>query len=170
MGSGADVHGRAARCVVGDVAEEGGHRLSPERLHGSQPRRREQLGGAQPPQGAPPVARRKAEDGVVAVAAGAHGVADGPRRDVGVVPLQDLARRVRGRGDDGEHGAKAERHERRPVARGEARQGAVREVVELVEVSDQRERPWARRKAPGRVVEELEDVGEDHEQDGQRQS
>jgi len=146
--------------MVGDVGDELGHFLLPESLRGLQPMRREELGGAQPSQGAPLVARRQAEHGVVAVAAGAHGVADGPRRDVGVVRPQDLARHVRGRGDDGEDSAEAERHER-AVPRGEARQGVVRHVVQLlVEVADQRERPWAwwETETAARVTEELEDV------------
>lgn len=162
----ADVHGGADRRVVGDEADEPGHCLAPEMLRDPEPRRREELAGAQPPQRAPPAARGKAEHGVVAVAGGAHGVADGPGGDVGVVPLQDLTHRRWGRGDDGEHGAEAERHERRIVPRGEARHGAVREVVQLVEVADQRERQWAWRKAPARVVEELEGIGgEDDEQE-----
>ncbi|WVZ49634.1 LOW QUALITY PROTEIN: hypothetical protein U9M48_000974, partial [Paspalum notatum var. saurae] len=55
-------------------------------------------------------------------------------------------------------GAEAERHER-AVTRGEAREGAVRQVVQLVEVADQRERPWAWWKAVTRIVEELEGIG-----------
>jgi hypothetical protein len=47
------------------------------------------------------------------------------------------------------------------VPRGEARQGVVRHVVQLlVEVADQRERPWAwwETETAARVTEELEDV------------
>ncbi|KAJ1276873.1 hypothetical protein BS78_05G249600 [Paspalum vaginatum] len=126
---------------------------------GRQPLRGEELGGAQPPQGAPLAARGQAEHAALAVAARAHGVADGPGRDGGVVPLEDLAGRVRGQGDDGEDGAEAERHER-AVPRGEAREGAVR----------QRERPWAWWKAAARIVEELEGIGgEDDEQGNQHE-
>ena len=66
---------------------------------------------------------------------------DGERGPVGegvVLQLQHLARRVRGRDDQGEHAAEAEQHDG-PVRRGERLQGTVRERGELVEVADDRE-------------------------------
>ena len=62
----------------------------------------------------------------------------GPVGEGVVLQLQHLARRVRGRDDQGEHAAEAERHDG-TVRRGERLQGTVRERGELVEVADDRE-------------------------------
>jgi len=84
------------------------------------------------------------DDGALGMVA--DGVGHKPRREDGVVLLQELAGDFRGGRDDRGDRAQAEGHER-AVELGEARKGAVRLVTEEVEVADKGQRARSRWEA-----------------------
>lgn len=85
-----------------------------------------------------------------------NGVRHGPRREDGVVPLQELARDLRGGRDHRGDGPEAEGHER-AVDLGEAREGAVRLVTEEVEAADEGQRARPGWEAAACVCSEVEE-------------
>jgi hypothetical protein len=152
----ADVHRRAVAREPADVVHEQAHLLATEVPERVQPVRREELPGHDLPEGAP--ARRgvgQPHHGAPGV--GADGVRHGPRGEGGVMPLQELARDVRGGRDHRGDRAQAEGHERAVDLR-EAREGAVRLVAEEVEVADEGQRARPRWEAAASMRSETEEV------------
>jgi hypothetical protein len=101
-----DGHGR--RYLIWDVARQFLHLVLAQRMQRVQPARRQQLGRAELPQGAPPGVRWAADDRVGEVPVGEPDVDGRAACQIGVVH----ACGVRGGDDDGVHDAEPHGHER----------------------------------------------------------
>ena len=154
----------------GAVPQHGRHLLLADGAEGQHPARAQELRDGELPELAPVLPVGREDDVPAVVGEHAHGGAQRPRRERGVVRLHHLARRLPGRDHQRGHLADAEQHHR-PVATRQVTHRAVRELArEVVHAADQRQLPRPRRKTQAVAVRPAAPALREHDEQQRHQS